>query len=91
MSRDLTATTYDALDNLVVEPFFAVELLFDDTPIRMLTGLGEKFIDGVNYVGVGSILNISSIEETAERSVTGATLTLSGVSSEALSLSLTEP
>lgn len=91
MSRDLTATTYDALDNVVVEPFFAVELLFDDTPIRMWTGLGEKFIDGVNYVGVGSILNISSIEETAERSVKGATLTLSGVSSEALSLSLTEP
>lgn len=91
MSRDLTTITYDSLDNVVVEPFFAVELLFDNNPIRMWTGLGEKFTGGVTYIGVGSILDISSVEETAEMSVKGATITLSGVSSEALALSLTEP
>ena len=91
MSRDLTTTTYDALDDVVVEPFFAVELLFDSDPIRMWTGQGTKTIDGADYVGVGTILDISAIEETAEMAVKGATISLSGVSSEALSLSLSEP
>ena len=91
MSRDLTTTTKDAIDDSVVHPFFAVELLFDDSPIRMWTGQGPLDIGGNDYVGVGNILDISAIEETAEMAVKGATITLSGVSSEALSLALSEP
>jgi len=50
------------------------------------------FNDGVNdWVGAGNLLAISDIEETAEMSVRGATLTLSGVPSEILSLALSEP
>jgi len=104
MSRDLTPTTLAAIDDDVVYPFFAVELMFDEgtfipigstTPkdriLRMWTGQGT-FNDGVNdWVGAGNLLAISDIEETAEMSVRGATLTLSGVPSEILSLALSEP
>lgn len=92
MSRDLTSTTISSIEDDVVQPFFAVELLFDgDNAVRMWTGVGTLTVGGEDYVGVGSILSISAIEETAEMAVKGATITLSGVSSEALSLSLSQP
>jgi len=91
MSRDLTTTTLAAIDDDVVYPFFAVELIFDSEVLRMWTGQGT-FNDGVNdWIGAGNLLAISDIEETAEMSVRGATLTLSGVPSEILSLALSEP
>jgi hypothetical protein len=88
MSRDLTTTLLNALSDDVVEPFFAVELLFDTAPIRMWTGLGEATIDGNTYIGTGNLLNISSVEETSEIAVRGATITLSGMNSEVISLAL---
>jgi hypothetical protein len=93
MSRDLSQVTIENLEEDVVYPFFAVELLFDgDNTLRMWTGVGTLTLeDGTEWVGVGSILNVSAIEETAEMAVKGATITLSGVSSEALSLALSEP
>jgi hypothetical protein len=92
MSRDLTPTTVTAIGQPEVFPFFAVELLFDGAnTIRMWTGQGTLTIGGEDYIGLGNLLDISAIEETAEMAVKGATITLSGVSSEALSLALSEP
>ena len=91
MSRDLTPTTLAAIDDDVVYPFFAVELQFDSEVLRMWTGQGT-FNDGVDdWLGTGSLLEVSAIEETAEMAVKGATITLSGVPSEVLSLALSEP
>jgi hypothetical protein len=93
MTRDLSTVTLDNIQEGVVYPFFAVELLFDgNNTIRMWTGQGTLNLeDGTEWVGLGSLLDISTIEETAEMAVRGATITLSGVSSEALSLALSEP
>tara|TARA_B110000495_G_scaffold18686_1_gene13224 strand:- start:23141 stop:23722 length:582 start_codon:yes stop_codon:yes gene_type:complete len=97
-SRDLTATTNTNLNADIVYPFFAVELIFDSTTIRMWSGIDDLEVpaldgvgSGVTYIGVGSILNISAIEETSELEVKGANITLSGVSDPALSLALSEP
>ena len=93
MSRDLDPSTVTAISQDVVQPFFAVELLFDGSQtLRMWTGQGTLVLDnGTQWVGTGNLLDISSIEETSEMSVKGATLTLSGVPSEVLSLALSEP
>ena len=93
MSRDLDPDTIKAISQDVVHPFFAVELKFDgDETLRMWTGHGTLVLDdGTQWVGTGNLLDISSIEETAEMAVKGATLTLSGVPSEILSLALSEP
>ena len=93
MSRDLSTITLENIEEGVVYPFFAVELLFDgDNTIRMWTGQGTLVLeDGTEWIGLGNLLDISAIEETAEMAVKGATITLSGVSSEALSLALSEP
>jgi len=93
MSRDLSSNTIENISQDVVYPFFATELRFDgDNVLRLWTGQGTLVLeDGTNWIGTGNLLNISAIEETSELAVKGATLTLSGVPSEVLSLALSEP
>ena len=93
MSRDLSDNTIDNISQDVVYPFFATELKFDgDNVLRLWTGQGTLVLeDGTNWIGTGNLLDISAIEETSELAVKGATLTLSGVPSEVLSLALSEP
>lgn len=73
MSRDLTPTTVTSIEQPEVFPFFAVDLLFDGNPVYTWTGVGTLTIGGKDYVGAGQLLNISSIEETQEKAVKGAT------------------
>lgn len=92
MTRELEPSVSGLLEDDVVYPFFAVELLFDgNNVLRMWTGLGDIVIDGVTYFGSGNLLGISEIEETSEIAAKGATIDLTGVPSEVLSLALQEP
>jgi len=92
MSRDLSTDTIEDISADVVYPFFATELRFDNNIIRMWTGQGTLVLeDGTEWIGLGQLLDISSIEETSEMSVKGATITLSGIPSELLSLALSTP
>ena len=92
MSRDLSNITIESISEDVVYPFFATELRFDNNIIRMWTGQGTLVLeDGTEWIGLGQLLDISSIEETSEMSVKGATITLSGIPSELLSLALSTP
>lgn len=93
MSRELPADLVTSINAAVVQPFFAVELLFDeDSVLRLWTGMGTLTRDDLTeWVGTGNFLDVSSIEETAEMAVKGATITLSGVPQEVLSLALSQP
>jgi hypothetical protein len=92
MSRDLSNITIENISADVVYPFFATELRFDNNIIRMWTGQGTLVLeDGTEWIGLGQLLSISSVEETSEMSVKGATITLSGIPSELLSLALSTP
>ena len=92
MSRDLSNITIESISEDVVYPFFAAELRFDDNIIRMWTGQGTLVLeDGTQWIGLGQLLSISSIEETSEMAVKGATITLSGIPSDLLSLALGTP
>lgn len=92
MSRTLSSAVSDSLDDDVVYPFFAVELLFDgDEVLRMWTGSGTLVHNGISWYGAGNLLGVSNVEETSEIAAKGATLTLSAVPSEVISLALTQP
>lgn len=92
MSRDLSSITIDSISEDVVYPFFATELRFDSNIIRMWTGQGTLVLaDGTEWIGLGQLLNISAIEETSEMAVKGASISLSGIPSNLLSLALSEP
>lgn len=92
MSRDLLLTTIENINAPVVEPFFAVEMMFDSNIIRIWTGVGTLVLqDGTEWIGSGNLLSISTIEETQDMAVKGANISLSGIPSELLSLALTQP
>ena len=93
MSRSLDPTTIENINKNVVYPFNAIELKFDgDNVLRLWTGIGTLTLaDGTEWVGAGTLLSISDIEETAEMAVKGATISLSGIPSEVISLALSEP
>jgi hypothetical protein len=90
-TRDIDSVLENTLDDSVIEPFFAVELIFDSSPLRIWTGLGDATIDGQTYTGTGELLSVSSIEETTEIAARGATLTLTGVPSSLISTALQTP
>jgi hypothetical protein len=102
VSRDLSSGVSSTLNDDVIYPFFAVELNFDsgtftaadgttqDRVLRLWTGLGTLTYDGNQYFGTGNMLDISSIEESTEIAAKGATITLSGVPSQVVSLALSE-
>ena len=91
-TRDISQSTIDSLDDDVLYPFFAVELLFDgDQTLRLWTGYGTLVYQGQDWFGAGSLLQIDSVEETTEVAAKGASLTLSGIPQEVLSLALSEP
>lgn len=91
MSRDLTTEVLNALDDDVVYPFFAVDLLFSSGPLYLWSGYGDLTIGTKTYLGAGQVLALSSVEETTEMEAKGASLTLSGIPSSFLSLALAEP
>jgi hypothetical protein len=91
MSRDITATVSNALDDAVVSPFFAVDLDFDSGSLYVWSGYGDLVIGAKTYLGAGSLLNISSVTETTEMEAKGATLSMSGIPSSFLSVALQEP
>lgn len=102
MSRTLSGGVEVNLEDDVIYPFFAVELIFDagqftaadgtehDRILRFWTGLGDLTYEDQVYYGTANLLNVSAIEETVEMSARGATLTLNGVPSEVVSLALQE-
>jgi len=89
--RDISTSVLGSLEEGVVYPFFTVELLFDSAPIRLWTGSGTLVFGGDSYIGTGTLLDISSVEETSEMAVKGATITLTGMNSEVISLALQSP
>jgi len=90
MSRDLNADLVTQITSPAYRPFFAIKAELDSTTLALWTGLGEISIGGVAYSGVGTFLDISDIEETAQISAKGLALTLSGIPSPLLSLALNE-
>lgn len=96
MSRNLDATMLQAISDGTVYPFYTVDLLFDEvtdvsSPLYLWTGNGSITIEGNEYIGTGQFLELSAFEESTEISARGATLTLSGIPSDLLSLALAIP
>jgi hypothetical protein len=90
MSRDLTSVVDTALTADTIEPFFAVDLLFDSPDqVYLWTGIGDKTINSKTYKGAGELLGISSIEESADIYANGCSLILNGQDSTLLSRALT--
>lgn len=86
MSRSLNSTITTALTADVIQPFFAVDLLFDSgSEVYLWNGVGSRTLtrqsdsSTQSYAGAGELLQIEPIEEASDISARGATLSLSGI------------
>jgi hypothetical protein len=95
VSRDIPVNLLNALGANSIQPFFAVELMFDTAPLRLWTGLGDRTINvqgaDQTFTGTGSLLSLGGIDEVNDLSAKSFSLTLSGVDSTVVSLALQEP
>lgn len=91
MSRLIPSNLLTALTQDVVQPYFAVELLFDTAPLRLWTGYGDRTINSLTFTGSGDLMGITGLDEVNDLSAKNATLTLTGIPSTLLSLALQEP
>jgi hypothetical protein len=90
LTRDLDDTLLAAIEGNTLSPFIAVQMNLDESTLRMWSGYGTKNINGNDFIGVGTLLGVSAIEETAELYASGATVSLSGVPTDMLSLALSQ-
>ena len=72
-----------------IEPYYAVELQFEGSTLRLWTGLGDRTINSNTYTGTGNLLEISGLEETGDLTAIGTNLTLSGLDSGIITYALT--
>lgn len=90
MARVLTASMITAVAQSDVKPVLLIEAQFDSGTLYLATGYGTLTIDGNDYIGTGDLLSISAVRETTELEAVGATLILSGITSELLAIALNE-
>jgi len=91
MSRTIPAALVAAFSQESIEPYYAIEMSFSSGTVRLWTGYGDRTIDGQTYTGAGTLLAISGLEETGDLSAKGATVSLSGIAQEIVSVALQEP
>lgn len=91
MTRAVPTNLLTALSQPEIQPYYAVEILFDSGAVRLWTGYGDRTIEGETYTGAGSLLGIEGVSEVADLSAKSITVTLSGAISSLVSLALQEP
>lgn len=79
-----------AFSDTELTAFFAVDLVFDSGAAYLWNGIGDITIGSNTYTGSGSVIGISAVEEDAQISAKGITVTLSGITSTVISYALNE-
>jgi len=85
MSRTLSSEMQAVATAEVVRPIVLVQCDFDSGALNLWNGLGDLTVSGVNYVGAGTLLNISTMKESSDLSANGMNVTLSGITEPLIS------
>ncbi|BAQ84222.1 phage minor tail protein L [uncultured Mediterranean phage uvMED] len=90
MSRSLTGPMASVTTDSVVRPAYFVKMTFDsnDNPalLNVWSGVGSITYDSDTYTGVGDLLSISEIVESADISAAGINVSITGIKSEFLAI-----
>lgn len=87
MSRDITAAYKTEIKTENIEYVLFVELLFDgENAVRVTSAPFDIDWDGLSWVGVGHLGEVSPVEEKSDMTATKYEVSLSGVPSEMISL-----
>lgn len=90
MPRDITNDMATEFSGGGVTPALLGEFNFDSGTIGMWTGIGTITWNGIDFLGGGNLIGVSPIEETQDLEAKGLVVSLNGISSTLVALSLTE-
>ncbi len=85
MSRTLSSAMQTVATSEVVRPIVLVQCDFDSGALNLWNGIGNLTVSSVDYVGAGTLLNISIMKESADLAANGMSVTLSGVTEPLIS------
>lgn len=88
--RNLTPDMASELSGQSVNAVVLAEAFFENQTLRMWTGYGSLFWGENEFFGGGNFIGISSIDETQDSIAKGITVSLNGIPSTIISLSLNE-
>mgnify|MGYP003692503145 FL=1 len=91
MSRTLSTEMQAVATAELVRPIYLVDMEFSSGSIYLWSGMGDLTYNSNTYLGAGDLLSIGSIQETAELTANGATITLGGIKQSLLTLARDEP
>lgn len=72
--RNLPPSVAAALEQPIIYPIYFIEAEFATGTLNLWTGFGERVWDGKTWTGIGWIIGISEVEETAEVKATSLTI-----------------
>lgn len=72
--RNLPPSFAAALEQPIIYPIYFIEAEFATGTLHLWTGFGERVWDGKTWSGIGWIIGISEVEETAEVKATSLTI-----------------
>jgi hypothetical protein len=84
MPRNLTTTYINALLSPIIRPALFVQATFANETVYLWTGYGTITWNYQDWVGVGGLLNVSTIEEVATVEAKGISISLSGIDPDLL-------
>jgi hypothetical protein len=87
--RTLSASMVTEVTATQLAPILLANLQFS-TPVYLWSGYGSLGYGGVTYLGIGTLGDISPIEETTDLAARGISMRLSGVPTANVALALTE-
>jgi hypothetical protein len=91
MSRTLSTEMQAVATAELVRPVYLVDMEFSSGSIFLWSGIGDLTYNSNTYLGAGDLLSIGAIQETAELTANGATVTLGGIKQSLLTLARDEP
>lgn len=89
--RTLDAAITTAIAAATVRPLIMVRVDFDSGTLAWHSGFGVVTLDGVNYLGLGTLGSISQVTEQPGVQSSTITLNVSGIDPAVVALALTEP
>ena len=91
MARTLAAALSTELNASQLSPFYALEFVFDSGTLRLWTGVGTLTANSVSWTGGAGVIGLSSSTESTDLTANSLTISLNGLDTSLLSLSLDEP
>jgi len=87
MARTIGTDFSNQLSSSQTRPFYAVEFIYTQ-PLRIWTGYGDFQVLNQTYLGLGNLISISDIKETAETKASGISIEVGGLNQDIVAQAL---